>query len=508
MIMRLFALLFFTLAQAVQAQTNYLVPRGDGQSGLGRETNAWGYANVKTGRFDQIELSGNLIALGLSNYFGKLYGDGSGLSGVQTVQTNISYLAVTNAPWQIGAANLTNWASLSTNVLSDKATTNASDLTTGTLADARLSTNVPLLSVSRELTNQVNTTGSVTSSGFYGNGAGLTNVTGVTSGALTNNETRAVTFAGSVTASNYFGKGAGLSNVWVWDHVNYYTASNTPTTLSGGGKLYGFAGDTKSADINFVMQHDTTGGETNVMSGITVSSVMDGQADSWDMGSYYVNGLWSSALVHSSTNGVTFSVDNEGNTLLGGSLIGLGQSNYLSGNLTVAGTNTVDTVETTELIISNHWNAALATNIQPSGIVGGTNSGNIIWNGSNAFTGPVYLVSTNIVGASTQAWAGPTNSIALGNGYTPLYFYSLTNHCSVTNLTGLASAGEWTASMLLTNGTDSNITFRVEVAGIRVLGGMTNTAITIPAGLTCDVAFASQTNGINCKRAVAILSNN
>jgi hypothetical protein len=35
-----------------------------------------------------------------------------------TVQTNISYTAVTNAPWQWGDSDLTNWASLGTNVLS------------------------------------------------------------------------------------------------------------------------------------------------------------------------------------------------------------------------------------------------------------------------------------------------------------------------------------------------------------------------------------------------------
>ena len=35
------------------------------------------------------------------------------------VQTNISYVAVTNAPWQWGNLNLTNWGTLSTNVLTN-----------------------------------------------------------------------------------------------------------------------------------------------------------------------------------------------------------------------------------------------------------------------------------------------------------------------------------------------------------------------------------------------------
>jgi hypothetical protein len=46
--------------------------------------------------------------------------------GGGTAQTNISYTAVTNAPWQFGSANLTNWAALATSAKQDA----DSDLTT------------------------------------------------------------------------------------------------------------------------------------------------------------------------------------------------------------------------------------------------------------------------------------------------------------------------------------------------------------------------------------------
>jgi hypothetical protein len=41
----------------------------------------------------------------------------NGGSGSSFTQTNISYVAVTNAPWQWGSVNLTNWSTLPTNVL-------------------------------------------------------------------------------------------------------------------------------------------------------------------------------------------------------------------------------------------------------------------------------------------------------------------------------------------------------------------------------------------------------
>lgn len=194
----------------------------------------------------------------------------------------------------------------------------------------------------------------------------------------------------------------------------------------------------------------------------------------------------------SASDTVVFSNDmeTEGNVIIGGNLASFGTSNNIGGLIVTNGgayapsfnspTGSLSSGSIGTLTILNKWNAGLGTNV----------------------------MATNLVGSAIVSWEGPTNSIALGCGYTPSYFYTLTNNASVTNLTGLISAGEWTASLLLTNGTSSNVTFSVSSSAIRILGGMTNTVITVPAGLTCDVAFGSQTNGINISRVVAIVSNN
>jgi hypothetical protein len=48
----------------------------------------------------------------------------NGGSGSSFTQTNIDYHAVTNAPWQIGSQNSTNWSALPTNTLFNYVTTN------------------------------------------------------------------------------------------------------------------------------------------------------------------------------------------------------------------------------------------------------------------------------------------------------------------------------------------------------------------------------------------------
>lgn len=45
--------------------------------------------------------------------------DRLGVTGGSFTQTNISYTAVTNAPWQWGSLNLTNWSALGTNALTN-----------------------------------------------------------------------------------------------------------------------------------------------------------------------------------------------------------------------------------------------------------------------------------------------------------------------------------------------------------------------------------------------------
>ena len=66
----------------------------------------------------------------------------SGVGG--TVQTNISYTAVTNAPWQFGSANLTNWSGVTlfdTNGVNTTIGNATNDVTTVTLARIVSATN-------------------------------------------------------------------------------------------------------------------------------------------------------------------------------------------------------------------------------------------------------------------------------------------------------------------------------------------------------------------------------
>lgn len=90
-------------------------------------------------------LSSNLTILGASNWLGTVYGDGSNLTGFQKAQTNISYVAVTNAPWGLPQTNI-----------SYVAVTNAPWANTN---------------------NNTTFTGSVVASNFVGNGQSLTNFT-------------------------------------------------------------------------------------------------------------------------------------------------------------------------------------------------------------------------------------------------------------------------------------------------------------------------------------------
>ncbi len=117
-------------------------------------------------------------------------GDGSGL-------TSLSSSALTGPLPSLDGSALTNL--------------NASAISSGTLADARLTPNIPLLNAANNTF-----TGALTAGSLSGNGAGVTNVNAALLGGLARTgfaELTGATFTGGVTATTFTGNGAALTNV-------------------------------------------------------------------------------------------------------------------------------------------------------------------------------------------------------------------------------------------------------------------------------------------------------
>ncbi len=153
-------------------------------------------------------------------------GDGSALSDLNATSITSGTLNDArlsgNVPL-LNAASLTFTGDISANsftgdgsALSDL---NATSITSGTLADARLSGNVPLLNAA-----SLTFTGDITANSFTGDGSALTdlNATSITSGTL--NDARlsgnvpllnaaSLTFTGDITANSFTGDGSALSDL-------------------------------------------------------------------------------------------------------------------------------------------------------------------------------------------------------------------------------------------------------------------------------------------------------
>jgi hypothetical protein len=117
-------------------------------------------------------------------------GDGSGL-------TSLSSSALTGPLPSLDGSAITNL--------------NASAISSGTLSDARLTPNIPLLNAANNTF-----TGALTAGSLSGNGAGVTNVDAALLGGLARAgfaELTGATFTGGVTATTFTGNGAALTNV-------------------------------------------------------------------------------------------------------------------------------------------------------------------------------------------------------------------------------------------------------------------------------------------------------
>lgn len=93
-----------TATSLVYSNDDFVVNVWNGSAYANKRVNATNLINSLI-NFPLI-ITNNITATGDSNYLGTIFGDGTGLTGVQTAQTNISYVAVTNAPWGLPQTNI------------------------------------------------------------------------------------------------------------------------------------------------------------------------------------------------------------------------------------------------------------------------------------------------------------------------------------------------------------------------------------------------------------------
>jgi hypothetical protein len=258
------AVLWFS-AVTVRAQTTAFTYQGLLTDGTNPVTGSYDF------RFQIYNAGGTVVAGPLTNApvgvtnglftttldFGAAVFDGSLRSLEIAVRTNGDTNAytvlspqqtLTSVPYTIRALNAFN----ASNAVVLTAPLQGTNLT-GTIPDARLSTNVALLNVL--LNNNVNFSGTVTATNFAGNGYGLSNVPATsligtlpdarlsTNVALQSNPN--LNFAGNVAATNFSGGGHGLTNVpgaffWVmvagtnsqiYPNVGYIATNNTAPVI-------------------------------------------------------------------------------------------------------------------------------------------------------------------------------------------------------------------------------------------------------------------------------------
>lgn len=208
-------------------------------------------------------VNGNLTALGASNWLGTAYGDGSNLTGVQTAQTNISYTAVTNAPWA-NTNNATEFASTLAAVgnLTAKGTSNylASVYSpTGSLASASVGTvtfvnqwNAGLGTnlMGSNVVGAVHTASNVAGASITNRAGGLTagaSIAAANGSALTN-------LSASNLASGIV-PDARLTNSALLNGNNVFTGSSTVSHLYSTGAQYA---KTFSTETNYTFSASDT----------------------------------------------------------------------------------------------------------------------------------------------------------------------------------------------------------------------------------------------------------
>jgi hypothetical protein len=209
-----------------------------------------------------------------------------------------------------------------------------------------------------------------------------------------------------------------------------------------------------------------------------------------DGGAWYLENAmalgWEATVTNS--NEVVLGNPSVTRTVLRGNIIGPSNAVF-TGNLTALGT-------------SNNLGGVVLTN-------GGVHvPGDASISGA---TTAATLQVTNLVyqGVNFSPWAGPTNSLTLGPAeFGGLrWYHTITNNCAVTNVAGVTNGNVWLGYLTLTNGTSSNVTFSVEIAGHRGFGGMTNRVVTVLSTNVLSVGIAATTNGVNMTSVAAGLSN-
>lgn len=181
-----------------------------------------------------------------------------------------------------------------------------------------------------------------------------------------------------------------------------------------------------------------------------------------------------------------------------------------SGGVSIPGTVTVGTLTATNgsLTNVNIW-------VNDQNYIGGDavsiivddDAGAISFNGTPPVGSGAFLTNINpdniSIGNNLSFWNGPSNTITLGNSpFTKHYVYTVTNGANgiaaIDAAIGHTNAGEWTASLSITNQWGTNH-FIVLPGGWNIYGEAATNWLTLTNGTAMRIAILASTNQWNNK---------